>query len=98
MSREEMVRFVKEQALQGDQLANNMWTRTLTSSPQITTYYLGYAKVTEVYNAVRAAESDKFDLCRFMDGMMELGPVRLEHYLERVRRTSSDQSESTIEN
>jgi len=92
MSREEMVRFVKEQALQGDQLANNMWTRTLTSSPQITTYYLGYAKVTEVYNASRAAEGDKFDLCRFMDGMMELGPVRLEHYLDRIRKVQSDKS------
>ena len=92
MSREEMVKFVKEEALQGDQLANNMWTRTLTSSPQITTYYLGYAKVTEVYNAARAAEGDKFDLCRFMDGMMELGPVRLEHYLERVKKVSSDKS------
>jgi len=88
MSREEMVRFVKDEALQGDQLANNMWTRTLTSSPQITTYYLGYAKVTEVYNAARAAEGDKFDLCRFMDGMMELGPVRLEHYRERVQNAS----------
>jgi hypothetical protein len=90
MSREEMVRFVKEEALQGDQLANNMWTRTLTSSPQITTYYLGYAKVTELYDAARAAEGDKFDLCRFMDGMMELGPVRLEHYLDRVHKMSSD--------
>ena len=92
MSREEMVKFVKEEALQGDQLANNMWTRTLTSSPQITTYYLGYEKVTEVYNAARAAEGDKFDLCRFMDGMMELGPVRLEHYLERVKKVSSAKS------
>ena len=81
MSREEMVRFVKEEALQGEQLANNMWTRTLTSSPQITTYYLGYAKVTEVYDAFRAAQGDKFELRRFMDGMMRLGPVRLEHYL-----------------
>ena len=88
MSRDEMVRFVKDEALQADQLANNMWTRTLTSSPQITTYYLGYAKVTEVYNAARTAEGDKFDLCRFMNGMMELGPVRLEHYLERVRKTT----------
>jgi hypothetical protein len=85
MSRDEMVRFVKEEALQGEQLANNMWTRTLTSSPQITTYYLGYAKVTEVYDAARKAEGDKFELRRFMDGMMQLGPVRLEHYLERVR-------------
>lgn len=89
MSREEMVRFVKEEALQGDQLANNMWTRTLTSSPQITTYYLGYAKVTEVYNASQTAGGDNFDLCRFMDGMMKLGPVRLEHYLERVRDIGS---------
>jgi hypothetical protein len=86
MSREEMVRFVKEEALQGEQLANNMWTRTLTSSPQITTYYLGYAKVTEVYEAARATEGDRFELRRFMDGMMRLGPVRLEHYLEQVRR------------
>jgi hypothetical protein len=89
MSREEMVRFVKEEALQGEQLANNMWTRTLTSSPQITTYYLGYSKVTQVYNAARAAEGDKFELRRFMDGMMRLGPVRLEHYLERVRTTAT---------
>jgi hypothetical protein len=89
MSHEEMVRFVKEEALQGEQLANNMWTRTLTSSPQITTYYLGYAKVRQVYNAARAAQGDKFDLHRFMDGMMRFGPVPLDHYLERVRTTAS---------
>jgi Skp family chaperone for outer membrane proteins len=76
----------KEEALQGEQLAHNMWTRTLTSSPQITTYYLGYAKVTEVYEAARAAGGDQFDLRGFMDGMMQLGPVRLEHYLDRVRK------------
>ena len=84
MSQEEMVRFVKEEALQGEQLANNMWTRTLTSSPQITTYYLGYSKVTEVYDAARAAEGDRFELRRFMDAMMRFGPVRLEYYLERA--------------
>jgi uncharacterized protein DUF885 len=85
MSREEVQRFVKEDALQGEQLANNMWTRTLTSSPQITTYYLGYAKVTQVYEAAREAAGDKFDLHGFMDGMMKLGPVRLDHYLDLVR-------------
>jgi uncharacterized protein (DUF885 family) len=85
MSREEMVRFVQEEALQGEQLASNMWTRTLTSSPQITTYYLGYAKVTEVYDAARRAEGESFELRRFMDGMMRLGPVRLEHYQQGGR-------------
>jgi hypothetical protein len=94
MSREEMVRFVKEDALQGDQLADNMWTRTLTSSPQITTYYLGYAKVTQVYEAARAGAGDRFRLRRFMDGMMELGPVRLEHYLERVQASDGEKEKA----
>lgn len=85
MSRDEVVRFVKEEALQGDQLANNMWTRTLTTSPQITTYYLGYAKVKQVYEAARATPGEKFDLHRFMDGMMRFGPVPLEHYLAAAR-------------
>lgn len=85
MSREEVIRFVREEALQDDQFAQNMWTRTITSSPQITTYYLGYQKVREVYEAARAASGEKFELQKFMDGMMELGPVRLEHYMARMR-------------
>ncbi len=77
MSREEVVRFVKDDAPQGDQLAANMWTRSLTTSPQITTYYLGYRKVRDCYEA----RDEHVDLRTFMDGMMKLGPVRLEHYL-----------------
>lgn len=92
ISREEMTRFVKDEALQGEQLAKNMWIRTLTSSPQITTYYLGYAKVSQVYDAARAAEGEKFNLQRFMDGMMKLGPVRLEHYMEAQPWSLASQS------
>jgi uncharacterized protein (DUF885 family) len=85
MSREDVLKFVKEEALQGDQLAANMWTRTLTTSPQITTYYLGYRKVREAYEKARAVQGESFQLQKFMDEMMELGPVRLEHYLEYFR-------------
>lgn len=83
MSRDGVVRFVTEDALQGQQLASNMWTRAITTSPQITTYYLGYQKVRQAYDAARAAAGDHFELCKFMDGMMELGPVRLDHYVEK---------------
>ena len=83
MSRDEVVRFVKEEALQGDQLASNMWTRAITSSPQITTYYLGYKKVRAAQDAARAAAGNHFELRKFMDGMMELGPVSLEYYIQR---------------
>lgn len=83
MSRDEVVRFVKDEALQGDQLASNMWTRAITSSPQITSYYFGYQKVRQACDAARGNAGDKFELQQFMDGMMELGPVRLEHYIDK---------------
>jgi len=83
MSRDEVVRFVTNDALQGEQLASNMWIRAITTSPQLTTYYLGYQKVRQAYDAARAAAADHFDLRKFMDGMMELGPVRLEYYIEK---------------
>jgi uncharacterized protein (DUF885 family) len=80
-----VIRFAKEEALQDEQFASNMWTRALTSSPQMTTYYLGYARVREVYDAASARDGAAFDLQKFMDGMMKDGPVGLEHYLARAR-------------
>lgn len=84
MTREEVLRFVKEEALQDDQFASNMWRRAITSSPQLTTYYLGYRQVRGLYEDVRAARGEGFDLRAFMDGMMELGPVAVEHYRRRM--------------
>jgi len=95
MSRDEVVRFVKDEALQGDQLAANMWTRAITSSPQITSYYLGYGKVQQACDAARSTAGDKFELQKFMDGMMELGPVRLEHYIDKFSATKPNATNST---
>ena len=95
MSRDDVVRLVKDEALQNDQFASNMWTRAITSSPQITSYYLGYRKVREAYDAARARAGDKFELQKFMDGMMELGPVRLGHYIERFSAKNGDRSTQT---
>jgi uncharacterized protein (DUF885 family) len=80
MTRDEVVRFVKDEALQGDQLAVNMWNRSLYSPVQLTTYYLGYREVNAVYDDARARLGAKFDLQAFMDGMMRLGPVAARHY------------------
>jgi uncharacterized protein (DUF885 family) len=85
MSRDQVVRFVKDEALQNDQFASNMWTRAIMTSPQITSYYLGHRKVRQAYDAARATAGEKFELQKFTDGMMELGPVRLEHYVDRFR-------------
>jgi hypothetical protein len=82
MTREEVVRFVTNEAMQGPQLAANMWTRSITSAPQITFYYLGYTAVRQLYDDVRAARGAAFHLRDFTDELMEIGPVPI----EEVRR------------
>jgi uncharacterized protein (DUF885 family) len=80
MPRDEVLRFVKDDALQGEQLAANMWMRSITSPVQLTTYYLGYREVRGVYDDARKRLGARFDLHAFMDGMMRLGPVAARHY------------------
>ena len=80
MTRDEVIRFVKDEALQGDQLASNMWMRSITSPVQLTTYYLGYREMQSVYDDARNRSAAAFDLRAFMDGMMRLGPVATAHY------------------
>lgn len=84
-SRADVIAYVKNEALQDDQFAANMWTRSITTSPQITTYYLGYRRVRDVYETAQRIDGEHFQLQRFMDGMMALGPVKLDHYFEQAR-------------
>ncbi|HEX3129167.1 MAG TPA: DUF885 family protein [Thermoanaerobaculia bacterium] len=87
MSRAQVLRFVKEEALQDEQFAANMWTRAITTSPQLTFYYLGDREVQGFYEEMRAAKGRAFDLKAFLDGMMEMGPVPVRHYRERMLGT-----------
>lgn len=82
-TRADIVRFVREEALQDEQFASSLWTRAITSSPQIVTYHLGYREMRELYDATRRAEGDRFELQRFMDDMLALGPVAVRHYRTR---------------
>ena len=86
MSRAQVLRFVKEEALQDEQFAANMWERAITTSPQLTFYYLGDREVQGLYEEMRAAKGAAFDLKAFLDGMMEMGPVPVRHYREKMRR------------
>ena len=84
MTEAEVREFVTRDAFQGEQLARNMWTRTLTTAPQITSYFLGYDQVKGLYDDVRRARGNAFVLRRFMDGMMEMGPVPVAEYRRRL--------------
>lgn len=84
MTEAQVREFVTGEAFQGEQLARNMWMRTLTTAPQITSYFLGYDQVQRLYEDVRRARGSAFVLRRFMDGMMELGPVPVSEYRKRL--------------
>ncbi|HWM92120.1 MAG TPA: DUF885 family protein [Thermoanaerobaculia bacterium] len=89
MSRDEVLRYVREEALQDDQFANNMWVRAITSSPQLTFYYLGDREAQGLYDEVRKTKGESFQLKAFLDGMMELGPVPIPHYWQKMRPASA---------
>ncbi len=84
MTREEALRYVRDEALQDERFASNMWTRSITSAPQLVTYYLGFEEVWGLYEDVRAARGQDFKVRDFMDAMMELGPVPVERYRRRM--------------
>jgi len=84
MTRDELIRFLKDDALQDEQFSANMWTRAITSAPQLTFYYLGYREVTALYEDVRRARGPDFRLRDFMDGMMTDGPVPVARYREKM--------------
>ena len=90
MSRDEVLRFVQDEALQDQQFAANMWRRALTSSPQLTFYYLGYREVWGLYQEAKEVSGSRFDLKTFMNGMMELGPVAVRHYRQKILADADD--------
>lgn len=75
MTRDEVLAFVRDEALQDEQFAANMWVRSITTAPQLTFYHLGDRAVTSLYEDVRAAQGASFSLRTFMDTMMAIGPV-----------------------
>ncbi len=79
MDRQQMLQFLREQAFQDGQFAINMWTRATTSSPQLTTYYLGFKDISEFYQGWRARHPQA-PTHEFSDRMMSLGPVPVRNY------------------
>ena len=89
MPREEVLRFVKEDALQDEQFASNMWTRAITTPTQITTYWLGYTQVTRLFEDLKAARGASFRLKDFMDAMLADGPLPVARYREKLLPASA---------
>ena len=81
---EQATTFVRDEALQKEQFASNMWSRTLRSPTQITTYWIGYQQIFDLYEEAKTKKGDAFVLKEFLDGMMKLGPVPVHYYRQVI--------------
>jgi uncharacterized protein (DUF885 family) len=84
MSRDDVLKLVRNEALQDEQFAANMWVRAITTSPQLTTYYLGSAQIRALHEEYKAARGNAYRLREFTDAMMEAGPIPLALVRERL--------------
>ncbi len=73
--RDRVIEFVREEALQEDAFAANMWQRTLTTAPQLVSYWLGYERFQALYGKARVAHGEHFEWKPFLDRIMQVAPV-----------------------
>mgnify|MGYP000892105191 CR=1 FL=1 len=76
---QQLARFLTEEALLDAQFASNMWRRAMLTSPQLTTYHLGYREIHAIWLQWRRQHPDR-PLREFVDGMLALGAVPVREY------------------
>lgn len=72
-------RFLAEEAVLDAQFAANMWKRAMLTSPQLTTYHLGYRDIHAIWLEWRRRHPER-PIRAFVDGMTELGAVPVAEY------------------
>ncbi len=82
ITREEVLAFVQEEALQEAHFAANMWSRAISTTPQITSYWLGYEQHQALFREVREARGDRFVLREYLDAVVARGGLPVSAYRE----------------
>lgn len=76
-----LARFLADDALLDAQFAANLWKRAQLSSPQLTTYQLGYRDIHALWLDWRTRYPDR-PVAAFVDGMLAWGAIPVRHYRE----------------
>jgi uncharacterized protein (DUF885 family) len=75
---EEVLRFSQEEALLAPQFAKSLWGRLERGPMQMTSYFLGGARLRRVLDAERARLGGAFDMRAFTDALLRAGPIPLD--------------------
>ena len=77
---EKVHEFSVNTSLLAPQFAKSLWGRLMRSPMQITSYFLGTQKFTELYENERKRLGDKFRNIDFMDTVLRAGPIPLDEF------------------
>jgi len=78
--KEKVHEFSVKASLLAPQFAKSLWGRLMRSPMQITSYFLGTQKFTELYENERKRLGDKFQNIDFMDTVLRAGPIPLDEF------------------
>jgi uncharacterized protein (DUF885 family) len=78
--RDKVHEFSVNTSLLAPQFAKSLWGRLMSSPMQITSYFLGTQKFTELYENEKKHLGDKFRTLDFMDTVLRAGPIPLDEF------------------
>jgi hypothetical protein len=86
-NQDQVLKFSTETSLLAPQFAKSLWGRIMNSPMQLTSYFLGGAQFTKLFNHEKKRLGAKFNLKQFMDTVMKAGPIPIEEFYEIFEKT-----------
>jgi uncharacterized protein (DUF885 family) len=86
-NKEQVLKFSTETSLLAPQFAKSLWGRIMNSPMQLTSYFLGGAQFTELFNHEKKRLGPKFNLKLFMDTVMKAGPIPIDEFYQIFEQT-----------
>jgi len=86
-NQEQVLKFSTETSLLAPQFAKSLWGRIMNSPMQLTSYFLGGAQFTELFNHEKKRLGPKFNLKLFMDTVMKAGPIPIDEFYQIFEQT-----------
>ena len=83
--KEEVARFAVEEGLLAPQFALNLWDRVTGSPLQLTSYFLGFRKFSELLEEEKERLGEGFELKSFCDAVLQAGAVSIDRLPDFIR-------------
>ena len=75
-----MLEFSTNTCLLAPQFAKSLWGRLMRSPMQMTSYFVGYHQLSEIYEEEKERLGDRFILLNFMDTILRTGAIPVDEF------------------